>query len=478
MINGSKARLTLPDTNSNIAKENLHELLSINHFRRTRLFLCSCLTLFFSILLWILDTHIGIHALILAICFGLPWSFPGRKHFHWGLAKVTEQTGLSYATALEYQNRSDDSYGLLEELRIRRAEIARNFKIPEYTPWWIPLLILSGGFLFMPSLEGHTQRFIAPTDTVRDVLPSDDINVKERNSDLLVNTQTAGQIEEYLLQRNRPGQLDTSTTALTNPEELWKDRADENILADFVTNLPNQNIASGLTEAKQNQSTPLPSTNTPPLSEVSKDPQETPGTTNQGSSDHPGAKTSHQSELLSNETEEMSTGTSTLETPATTESSSPENGALSSRHESFGEYENDGTPRTPDLLGIENTAPPQLPGSLQQSKVPDTVASNGPMQGDQTGTGSTPGENRGEFTNPQRPNPQRLPESSYNPEFIDGVLSDASTHGARTTELFGEKNSITFPEGLQAAYDQIAQNPITDGRIPVDYQKIIRAYFR
>ena len=482
MVNTSNSHRTSTETSRIIPNENLHERLSLARFFNIRILICSSIILPCSLLGWLLATPLLIHSLILAMCLIVPWSFPRGKRASWGLTKLTEQTGLSYATAMEYSNQTDDKYDLIKGLRMRREEMVRNFEVPRYPPWWIPLLILSIGFLFLPSPGGATGHLIRFPTSAPDKIDSNKglYSADDPGSYLRDNSEAELELRQGLPKEHVPTDHDTLKSNLRSDIGVKGKPTDENILADFVTNLSTRNAATDLTQSQPNPTTgptspqaPSPVPETPNLLENA-------GMANQGASDEPGAGPPSASQALSSDPEGVPDGLSGIDPPENAAPFLQETQSVVSGQNNETDSTNKESVDTLEGLPLASqTSPNDNEANTNPEKAVETLPSEGTMDGDQPGNGSTPGKQLGEATGTLLPNQQREEvESEFTPEFIEGVPSQGRNNRGGPTEVHGEKNSVTLSDWLEIDYHQTTEKAITEGRIPVDYQEIIRNYFR
>ncbi len=482
MINTSDSRRTSTEINRIISNEKLHERLSLARFFNIRILICSSIILPCSLLGWLLATPLLIHSLILALCLIVPWSFPRGKRASWGLTKLTEQTGLSYETAMEYSNQTDDKYDLIKGLRMRREEMVRNFEVPRYPPWWIPLLILSIGFLFLPSPGGATEHLIRfPTNALDNIDSNKDLHTADDPGSYLRNNPDPElELRQDLPKEHVPSEHDTLRSNLRSDIGVKGKPTDENILADFVTNLSNRNAATDLTQSQPNPTTGPTSPQAPSPVPETTNLLENAGMADQGSSDEPGAGPPSASQDLATDPEGVPDGLSGIDPPENAAPFLQETQSVVSGQNNETDSTNKESVDTQEGLPLPSqTSPNDNEPNASPEDAVETLPGEGNLDGDQPGNGSTPGKQLGEATGTLLPNQQREKvESEFTPEFIEGVPSRSRNNRGGLTEVHGEKNSVTLSDWSEFDYVQTPEKAITEGRIPVDYQEIIRNYFR
>jgi hypothetical protein len=87
----------------------------------------------------------------LGLALGLGWRYPQtrRDSERWAFSWIEERTGLSYQTAVELEG--DDAHGFAEAVRARAVR-ANSLPLPTLQPWSLPLLLLTALLLALPHL--------------------------------------------------------------------------------------------------------------------------------------------------------------------------------------------------------------------------------------------------------------------------------------------------------------------------------------
>ena len=88
------------------------------------------------------------------------------------------------------------------------------------------------------------------------------------------------------------------------------------------------------------------------------------------------------------------------------------------------------------------------------------------------------GDGAGDLASEERPGEQGEGQAAGDPEFLEGLLGLGPETPAGTIRLPGA-TEVELPPGRSAGeYTRAVERAVTEGSIPVDYQEIIRNYFR
>ncbi|WMT56687.1 hypothetical protein [Truepera radiovictrix] len=133
----------------------LHEQLAQRRRAGARLLRGGGLALATSLVAWALAAPLPYHLLALALAFALgylwrPKRTDERAHA-WALSWIDAQSGLAYRTALELPPQ-EDPYGLGAAVRRRAEASAKRLAPPPTQPWWLPLVVLATLFALLPAL--------------------------------------------------------------------------------------------------------------------------------------------------------------------------------------------------------------------------------------------------------------------------------------------------------------------------------------
>ena len=360
--------------------------------------------------------------------------------------------------------------------------MVRNFEVPRYAPWWIPLLILSIGFLFLPSPGGATEHLIRfPTNAPDNIDSNKDLYTADDPGSYLRNNPDAElELRQNLPKEHVPSEHDTLRSNLPSDIGVKGKASEENILADFVTNLSNRNAATDLTQSQPNPTIGPTSPEAPSPVPDTTYVLENAGMTDQDSLNEPGGVPSSASQALSTDPERVPDGLYENELPENTAPFLQETQSVVSGQNNESDATDEASPDTQEGLPLPSqTSPNDNEPNASPEDAVETLPGEGNLDGDQPGNGSNPGKQLGEATGTLLPNQQREKvESEFTPEFIEGVASRSRNNRGGLTEVHGEKNSVSLSDWSEFDYVQTPEKAITEGRIPVDYQEIIRNYFR
>ena len=129
----------------------MHRGLARARDRHRHLFHGSILALIAAILGWILGLGLEVRALLVVAAAALAWSVPLRGSDEWALAWIGDRAGLAYQTALEMTD-EEDPYGLRTAVEARADASLSRVERPEHSAWWLPLMALAVGALLLPAL--------------------------------------------------------------------------------------------------------------------------------------------------------------------------------------------------------------------------------------------------------------------------------------------------------------------------------------
>ena len=128
-----------------------HLKLAAKRNRNKRLSTAGIAASICSLILWLLGVSLFIHVLGVLISFAIGFLFPVGKAHSWALDLIAKDTGLSYQTALEQQDKVQESaYNLLEPLNQHAHKMIRRLSEPSLRRWWLPLLVLAFGLTLLP----------------------------------------------------------------------------------------------------------------------------------------------------------------------------------------------------------------------------------------------------------------------------------------------------------------------------------------
>ncbi|HEX7004647.1 MAG TPA: hypothetical protein VF168_10730 [Trueperaceae bacterium] len=128
-----------------------HNRLARARDRHRHLFRGALLALAAAIVGWLLGFDLTVRAVSVAAAFALAWLVPLRGSTEWALRWISDRAGLAYQTALEIGD-GEDPYGFAPAVAARADASLARVERPEHSAWWLPLLALALGVLLLPAL--------------------------------------------------------------------------------------------------------------------------------------------------------------------------------------------------------------------------------------------------------------------------------------------------------------------------------------
>lgn len=448
MIQPSKRRYQTATTNLAV-----HHKLARQHNWNRRLLNAAIASCSVSIVLWLLAIPLTWHLGISLAVFCTALLLPVRPAEAWALQEINNQVGLSYQTAVELQNETD-KYGFAEAVTHKALKDIRQFEQPRPQIWWLPItaLALSLALLpYTPLSSGMRPTGLPGTTTTggpqqpestAPIAPEEPESITEPfEAEEPASETEAPQPESDTPDSNQ--ELDGS--ANRDADNLAENLADEETLERFLENLR---------ERSPEEEQMPPDTITRPSSEeaetsdenrdqraASTEPQAEPGTEDgpAEASDQPGEESAPEG------AEASSTDGSDDQAGDEAQDDRSDEASPGDQNES-GSMAADGEGTPDELAGLEND----------------------PADGAGDGPSLSLGQADEEVESPQN-----------DPELLRGQLGTGPSSTAGTIRLPGNDDSgvASSPEA-RAQYERAVEQAITEGRIPVEYQEIIRNYFR
>jgi hypothetical protein len=484
----------------------LHERLAVRRLWFLRLVSSSTIALLISFVLWLVRVPFTWHLLGIAAFFILGL-FVRRPMKPWAITWIRERSGLSYETALEQAASTDsaampntDTFGFAETLRQRASEETSRLAQPKYQAWWLPLLAVALGLAFLPLIPSVPN---LPTAFTRQppTLNTPTLSNQPANAVEPASPTASPSANEPTPSNESPstpnsvteaspldGQAGSNTTATSDNQS-----ANQEALGQFLDNLrQNEQTQESLPDlssvmpqssgnrqvSDEDQASRPRSEQTNPFAQAgenqtgqaqqnaNQNAQNGEQGENQQSQGEQGQNQQGQNEQGQNEqgqtqsetgqgetgTEQSATGTDQAQTSE--EQSSGEQSAGEQGQTEQGEQGQEGG----DGQGISADGP----GSDKSSDSGQNANGAGSLPGTPTGQAS-------EVTG----------SSQQNPEFLQGQVSAGPNNTAGTVRLPGEMSQTVFPEGsAPSSFSRAEEEALTEGRIPLEYQEVIRNYFR
>ena len=433
----------------------LHRQLARHRSRGVRLLAGSVSALLVSVTLWLLGMPLSLHLLATLAAFLLGFLYPARGALSWALRWIASVAGLSYQTALELDE--DDAYGFREAVAARAALAADQVEPPQRPRWWLPIGALALGLALLP--------FTPFRDTNRFgnlALPGRPLSSGPATADTEAPSEVQEQAEqpeapettpETLAAAEAPPVLDEFDEASGEapPDTLSENTADDEALSRFIENLSER-------EAPPEQSNPF-GTVPPELS------PQTDGERSEGDPNTQAA--SDRQQEGEQEAQQGGGGDSEGEQEGEQQAGSEDGSqggqeeTVSTEGQSQGEQQGEQTSQGGQDASATET---QEPGS-------EAAAQTGLEEGgnDAPGQGQT-------TVNPQATTDLGEPEAG--PEFLQGELGRGPNNLGGTIRLPGSAEETQAGPGRSGGFSSAEEQAITEGRIPLEYQDIVRNYFR
>ncbi len=488
----------------------LHERLASQRLWFFRLLMGSALALVVSVILWLLRVPLLWHVsgIVLAFIAGL---FVRRSMKAWALGWIRARAGLSYETALEQQDpqqQNRDALGFSESLRERASEEASRLTLPRYQAWWLPMLAASLGLAFLPLIPSltnlptplTTQPTTSPPETAAPNANTVEPSQPQQTSQVAAEPPPGSQAS------SQEGAADTSelndAAGSSSTASSDAQSADEQALDRFLENLreneqsqdqaPDVDLSSVMQPSGGSRGQPSDEDRASRPRSEQTNPFSQAGDNQNGETQQNGEAQQGQNQSPQNETAESSEGEEGQENESQQVGEEQE-GTETASQNSEGAREGDGEENQgegQEQQGQEQQGEGQQAQSEGQGEQGQEGAgergSNAEAQGtqqDSTQQGSDSGQNaQGAGSLPGTPTAQSTEvtgSSKQNPEFLSGQISEGPNNIAGTARLPGETGDTVFPEGnAPSSFSRAEEEALTEGRIPLEYQEVIRNYFR
>jgi hypothetical protein len=467
----------------------LHECLAAQRLWFLRLLIGSSLALVVSLILWLVRVPLVWHLTGIALAF-LAGLFSQRSMTAWALAWIRERAGLSYETALEHQK---DEFGFSASVKQRAADEASRLELPKYQAWWLPMLAVALGLAFLPlipSITVPTALSTQPAQTTSPEASNRPANTVEPSAPQATPQPVAEPPQEAQAPSQDAGETDTSQLEGASGSSASNNQsADEQALDQFLDNL-RQN------EQPQEQAPDVD------LSSVMQ-----PGNSNGQPSDEDRASRPRSEQVNpfeqagQNQPNQAQQGQQQAPEDAAQNADESEQGqnAQSQQAQSQTDEGQSETAQSEEQQNAEGTSPQeqaqQDAAQQEQAQQGEGQQTQGEQEGEQEGAGesgmnaegqqegsSDSGQNaEGAGSLPGTPSGQSeevVGSSQQNPDFLPGQLSEGPNNVAGTARLPGETEETVFPEGnTPGSFSRAQEEALTEGRIPLEYQEVIRNYF-
>ena len=406
-----------------------------------------------------------------ALLLGAAW--PLRRGVDAALASIRQQTGLSYETALgllqsgggaaapeatadpSHDPSPEDAYGFGEAVLERAALSIRGYEREPRPAWWLPALVIAVALVLVPEFLGSTTTPFTRSAPAAPASGSEGVPEAE-------------QVPE-------PAPPEPPAPGRAEPPGAAPGRDEEQPEAP-VTDLPEGDVERQAPLARYLQSLrERPATAGAPT-DGSATPDDAADADRQGDSDPRDGESSQQSGP-SEPTDREPTGTSDDAVESPNNTSGPEEADQGQEDGAEGDGAGDAEAQEgeegagpageqPDE-GQAGTGGEDGEGAMQVSTGSGDAGSDAEGADSAGVGGSAPGE---ELTDPAGAGGQQ--------EQLPGVLRDGPESVAGSVRLPGSTD-VELPQGTNyAPYQSAAEEALSEGDLPLDYQEIIRRYFR
>ena len=418
---------------------HLHDRLARSEAWHRKLSVAGIAALVASLAAWLLNAEIAWHAgaVVAGFAAGLVW--PARDAEDRAFGWIAERVGLVYETAL--QRPDADPYGMHTAVEERARSAAARLRFPSRQRWWMASVALALGLLLLPAA-----RSVAPTGTAGgpegpNVAAPAAPEPEEAGTEIEEPEQPE-ELDRAADPDDRSGDEGGEGTADGGPSSA----SEEETLSRFLDNLrerdPFDPIESGASPGET--APPSEPGETPPGEpEAGEGRPEGSGDDEQGDGEQQGQNS--EGEGASDEGDEQG------------DQGRPEEGSE--------EGESEGAPGPEQGEGEGN----------EQREVPSAGLEPGDQEGEPQPDAA---EGAGADPSSLSPSGEAEGDTQEDPEFLQGQLEEGPENPGGSVLLPGESD-VDVPSALRSGdYRRAVEEAVTDGQVPLEYQEIIRNYFR
>lgn len=435
----------------------LHRRLASRRLWHLRLTVCSLLALSASLVAWLTTLPFAGHLLAVAAAFAAGFALPLRGLPGWALGWIASHSGFSYQTALEHEGASDP-YGLGEAVQARARRQIEGLDPPRPPAWWLPLFAVALGLAFLPFANlgfGLPGPGAAPGPGA---LPSSSGSAEEPSPDTLEEeAQSLFEPDEALRADQPEGAESGRQGEGSAPNDGAGDAlSDEASLDRFLDNLRQREALD-----PPQQDAQAPNVGQPR-------PGEGPPMEGEQSEQRSGSQAGEEEQSGEGEGQGEGAGQNQGEPQA---GEQPEEGGGEGEEQGQGD---EGLAEQPSGAGESPFAPVGEP----QSEAGEGAQPNDGPPGEDASPERGESEGAGDLASEEQPSDGPLEGDLAPEEFLEGVLTRGPENPGGTLRLPGsdevEAPTSTAPPDFRRAVEEA----ITEGRIPVEYQDVIKRYFR
>lgn len=454
----------------------LHEVLAKRHYWHWCLLICSVGALLGALVGFIIGLPLMWHALLSASLGIAGFALPLRQSLAWALRWIDQSTGLSYRTALEHTG-MDDPYGFAQATKARAEALTTRLETPRMQPWWVPLMVLAVGLLLIPQLTSNGLGGpSSPTSSP----------VQESRSDSAPADEQLGQDPD-----EPDPQEDAAAPAGDDEEALAGEEEADEVLDQETDGARDYDLVEGQEEASSDAAAGADSERDALdrfLEDRDDDPQERQLERAEMRQEQSTSSSQQRAQEADDDAEDGEEGTALAEeangddqdgsddaaSPEVAEGEGDEGDGDAEASAQAGQDGEDEDVASADGAENGDEGDPEADGARSMSDQadgmqPDEGLDDSAFPG--AGAEGTEGEDRAE---------EPLDEGMSPFTFLQGQRDEegpASFLGE--TFMPGTDEELAFPEGqAPAGFDRAIEEAISEGRIPVEYQDIVRQYFR
>lgn len=424
----------------------LHVRLGRRRNRHIRLTRATTLLLVAAVLGWLLGLSPGLQlALSLLPAFiGLVWPVQGSED--WALGLIRSQRGLAYETALLVGDQPRDEFGLAAQVRSRARSSIAGLAEPRFPEWWLAALVVALFILLLPALQLRSPWSQAEAEPPPDNPPAAAAEQQaEADPEQTTEPEQVEAGQELPPQAVQPptGAADERGAAAT---EAPVAEGDGEVLDRFLDNLRERPREIG--PDAELAGTPVPAD----AEDASESAEDEPPAGTAPAAEEPGA-----------DPERSADGQ-----PAGA-------GADGGAEDGNSEADTDESGAAAEPQAGEDGLDPGDPGEdgpqagQEEGSEGDMGFSPGDEDGQSAGAGAGPETVAGQ---------DQLDGAEGEEQFLEGQLSSSEVNVGGDIRLPGFADVELPPGAAATGYGEAVERALTGGTVPLEYQEIIRNYFR
>ncbi len=389
------------------------------------------------------DLHVLMHLLLVVGFAGVVGLLPVSGGEAWAFRYIRESSGLAYETAIGLEGQPRDDFGLRSAIRSRARTRIAGLERPRYPEWWLAGFVIALAIVLLPALgisPPGTQ--VTPPESQPPAAAAPAPDEDESTEDQTAEPELLPE-DEAILAAPQPPQ-DAGAPA-AEAGTAGEGQGEGQVLDRFLDNL------RARPEPEGGDST------------LFAEPREAEG---EDEADEPGG--SEPGDAPEEPGDEQSDG-------------SPGDGEADEDGEgqdgSGGESGEDGAPQDEDGAGAQDGDLPEPAGaddaSMEQS---DSGAGDATLDGGADGADGEDGMGSGPGASVVQVE-QGL-EAGGEEEFLQGILEGDEFNLGGDVRLPGFSDVELPPGSSPASLGEAVERSVTEGSVPLEYQEVIRNYFR